>query len=242
MTLPLSIVSAVASLGSIARCRIGWPSRVVAFALLASVATLGQAQTRYVSDELVITVRTGPSTRNAIIRNLNTGDAVTILEVNEAEGYSRVRTDTGVEGWVLTQYLTDTPAARDRLVTAERQLAQARERVSELESRVAELGDQLATITQRMQEAESAASDLGSELADVRNVSANALTIRDQNESLRRRLNERDQMVEQLTLENANLSGRANREWFLLGAGVLVAGMVIGLIAPSLRRKRRTDW
>ena len=242
MTPSLSIVSAFASLGTRAMGRIGWSVRIAAVVLLASVASLGHAQTRYVSDELVITVRTGPSTRNAIIQNLNTGDAVTVLEVNEAEGYARVRTETGVEGWVLTQYLVDAPVARDRLVTAERQLAQARERITELESRVAELSDQLGATTQRMEEAESAASDLGSELADVRDVSANALTIRDQNESLRRRLNERDQLVDQLTVENASLTGRADREWFLIGAGVLVAGIIIGLIAPSLRRKRRTDW
>jgi SH3 domain protein len=38
------------------------------------------------------------------------------------------------------------------------------------------------------------------------------------------------------------LSGRNNQSWFLVGAGVLFGGVVIGLIAPSLRRKRRSDW
>jgi len=68
------------------------------------------------------------------------------------------------------------------------------------------------------------------------------LTIRDQNESLRRRNNELELRVEALTRGSAELASRANREWFLLGAGVLVAGIVLGLVIPSLRRKRRTDW
>lgn len=209
---------------------------------LYGVSTLASAQTFYVSDELTITVRTGPSTQNAIIRNLTTGDAVTLLEESSDGNYARVRTDTGVEGWALRRYLIDTPVARDQLARAQRELTQARARIEELESSVADLTAQLDSVTQRMQEAESAATDLNSELVDVRSASANALTIRDQNESLRRRVNDREQLVEALTNENLSLSSRANREWFLLGAGVLVAGIVLGLIIPSLRRKRRTNW
>ena len=74
------------------------------------------------------------------------------------------------------------------------------------EGQVAELTTQLETVTQRMREAETAATELNTELVDVRGASANALTIRDQNESLRRRLNERDLLVEQLTTENAALA------------------------------------
>jgi SH3 domain protein len=209
---------------------------------LYGVSALASAQTLYVSDELTITVRTGPSTQNAIIRNLTTGDAVTVLEEAGDGNYVRVRTETGVEGWALSRYLTDTPVARDQLARAQRELTQARERVQELESSVADLTTQLNSVTQRMQEAESAATDLNSELVDVRSASANALTIRDQNESLRRRLNDSEQLIEALTNENLSLASRANREWFLIGAGVLVAGIVLGLIIPSLRRKRRTDW
>jgi len=205
-------------------------------------AASASAQTRYVSDELVITLRTGPSTQNAIVRNLTTGDSVTLLEQSADGNYQRVRTETGVEGWVLTRYLTDTPVAQSRLATAERNLTQARARVTELESTVSSLTEQLAVVSQRLQEAEAAASNLNLELGDVRTASANALTIRDQNEGLRRRLNERDLEVEELMTQNAELASRANREWFLLGAGVLVAGIVLGLIIPSLRRKRRTDW
>jgi SH3 domain protein len=138
--------------------------------------------------------------------------------------------------------LTDAPVARLRLGAAERNLTQARARVAELETTVASLTEQLANISQRAQEAEAAASNLNTELGDVRTASANALTIRDQNESLRRRLNERDLEVAELMTQNAALASRANREWFMLGAAVLVAGIVLGLIIPSLRRKRRTDW
>jgi SH3 domain protein len=80
------------------------------------------------------------------------------------------------------------------------------------------------------------------ELTSIRTASANVVEMRDQNTSLQQRLVQRDQEVEQLTAENARLAARSNQNWFVVGAAVLLGGMVIGLIAPSLRRKRRSDW
>ncbi len=214
----------------------------LAAVILCILSASVSAQTRYVSDELVITLRTGPSTQNAIIQNLRTGEAVTLLNGNAQSGFVRVRTESGVEGWALVQYLVDSPVARNQLENAQRELSQSRPRIAELESQVADLTEQLDEATQRMQEAETAATDLNTELVDVRSASANALTMRDQNESLRRRLNERDMLFEELTTENAELASRASREWFMIGAGVLFAGIVLGLIIPSLRRKRRSGW
>jgi SH3 domain protein len=83
---------------------------------------------------------------------------------------------------------------------------------------------------------------VSSELAEIRTASANVVEIRDQNESLRQRLNDREQDVDRLTIENSALARRSNQNWFIVGAGVLFGGVVIGLIAPSVRRKRRSDW
>jgi SH3 domain protein len=219
-----------------------WHLVAIATLLSAGFASESIAQTRYVTDELVITVRTGPSTQNAIVESLNTGDSVTVLEEDADAGYMRVRTESGAEGWALSRYLVGAPVARDRLADAERELGEARGTLTELRAQVAELTDRLDSATSRMEEAETAATSLNEELVDVRSASANAVTIRDQNESLRRRLNERDALVDRLTTENAALVSRSDREWFVLGAGVLIAGIVLGLIIPSLRRKRRRDW
>jgi SH3 domain protein len=53
---------------------------------------------------------------------------------------------------------------------------------------------------------------------------------------------DRDRQVEELTAANGELSGRSRQNWFIVGAAVLFGGIVIGLIAPTLRRKRRSDW
>ena len=76
-----------------------------------------QAQTRYVTDRTLVELRRGPSIEYLILRNLEAGMAVQVLEQDSDSGYSRVRVqDQGTEGWILTRFLQPEPIARDRLV------------------------------------------------------------------------------------------------------------------------------
>jgi len=210
--------------------------------LILFVAT-ATGQTLYVSDQLVITLRSGPSTQNSIVTNLVSGDSVEVLETDSGDGYTQVRAESGTEGWVLTRYLVERPVAQDRLVIAERDLAEAEVQLATLDSTLDTTTAELEIATRRLGEAETANSTLTIDLADVREASENVLSVRDQNESLRRRLNERDEQVEMLSIELAQLRSRATRDWFIAGAGVLIAGIVVGLIVPRLRRpRRRSEW
>ena len=99
--------------------------------VLLLLATSVHAQTRYVSDRMVVELRRGPSTEYLILRNLEAGAAVQVLE-DAGAGYSRVRVqDQGTEGFILTRFLTAEPIARDKLAAAERGLATAKTRVAE---------------------------------------------------------------------------------------------------------------
>ena len=218
--------------------RLRWTGFVfLAFELLA------QAQTRYVTDRTIVELRRGPSTEYLILRNLEAGERVEVLEQNGEQGYSRVRVaDEGTEGWILTRFLSAEPIARERLAVAERNLASARERVTTLEAQNQELTRDLATTRTELEQARANHGTASRELADIRTAAANVVDIRDQNTRLQQRLVQRDGEVEQLTADNARLAARNNQNWFVVGAAVLLAGIVIGLVAPSLRRRRRSDW
>ncbi len=218
--------------------RLRWAGCVfLAFELLA------QAQTRYVTDRTIVELRRGPSTEYLILRNLEAGERVEVLEENGEQGYSRVRVvDQGTEGWILTRFLMEEPIARERLAVAERNLATARERVGTLEAQNQELERDLAALRTELDEAQANHGTASRELADIRTAAANVVDIRDQNTRLQQRLVQRDQEVGQLTADNARLGGRNSQNWFVVGAGVLLAGIVIGLVAPTLRRKKRSDW
>ena len=94
---------------------------LILLALLASHVIVRQAaaDTRYVSDELIITLRQGKSIQFKIIKTLKTGTPLEVLE--EDESYLKVRTTDGIEGYVLRQYITSDPPKTTRLEELERQ-------------------------------------------------------------------------------------------------------------------------
>ena len=74
------------------------------------IPTIAAAETMYVSDQLLITLRRGESTEHKILKTLKTGAPLEILEREEGDEYVKVRLQSGEEGYVLSQYLTsDTP-------------------------------------------------------------------------------------------------------------------------------------
>src|SRR6185436_9577227 len=113
--------------------------------LLLVLGVAAQAQTRYVTDRTQVELRRGPSTEYRILRYLEAGDRVEVLEQNEAQGFSRVKVGEDTEGWVPTASLIAEPVARERLAAAERNLASARERAQTLEAQNQQLTRDLAT-------------------------------------------------------------------------------------------------
>ncbi len=214
---------------------------ILAAALLWSMTA--NAQRMYVTDELVITLRTGPSTQNTVIANLRTGDAVEVLEVDEEAGYTRIRVvDDGDEGWVLTRYLMSEPSADAQLIAAQQRLEQASQRISSLEAELTDLSTNLSESTSALSAAQDSHRSVAAELEHIREASANVLELQAQNESLRRNNIELSAEVDALMAETSRLGSRNRQNWFVVGALVMAFGIVVGLVAPSLRPRRRSNW
>ena len=110
--------------------------RTLLSVLLLSITLNAQAETRYVSDELEIDMRSGTSNQHRILRMLPSGSALEVLEDDKASGYSRVQTSSGAEGWILSRYLQTSAPASKRLAETEKKLAelelQSRQRMAKL--------------------------------------------------------------------------------------------------------------
>jgi SH3 domain protein len=90
--------------------------------------------------------------------------------------------------------------------------------------------------------AENSHRTVSAELDHIREASANVIELENRNESLRRSNIELSAEVDALTVETSRLGSRNRQNWFVVGALVLTFGIVIGLVAPSLRARKRTDW
>lgn len=211
-------------------------------AILLLASGVAGAQTRFVTDQLEVTLRSGTSTQHSIVRMLRSGTPVEVLETDPASGYTQVRLRDGTQGWILTRYLMDEAAARDRLAAAER-------RAGELEARVQALTAQLNAISGEREALSAEREGLDGELAEtqaelerVRQLSASAVELDQTNRELRVRLTNSERAADELRQELTAARDSGRRDWFLAGAGVLGAGLILGLVLPRLRMRRRSSW
>lgn len=196
------------------------------------------AQTQYVSDELEVTMRTGPANDRKIVAVLKSGTAVQVLDVDRDNGYSRVRGPGGKEGWVLSRYLMDDASAREQLLAAARQVTDLQRKNTDLQQELTQI-DQLQATTDRLQRENSG---LSTELDEIRKTASDTLSINEENKSLKEAISNLIREKDSIERENIALKDNTEQQWFIRGAGVILAGIVIGLIIPKIRWRRRRGW
>ncbi len=211
--------------------------------LLIAVSLPAWAKTAYVSDQLKITMRSGESTTHKVIKMLPSGTPVDIISQNSQTGYSKVRIPSGSTGFVLTRMLLSERPARERLAEAEEQLQVLRQEPDKLSSQLASLQESNQTL-QRQYEALARENDqLNSEIETLRLAAAEPMRIaRERDMSVEKNRQLTDELAT-LKLSNQRLTDKTEQNWFMIGAAAIIVGIVLGLILPRLRvRRRRSEW
>ena len=217
------------------------------YILLALVLLLGAQPalaetTHWVRDVLYVTLRDGPGSQHPVVTVLESGDGIEKLEQSDEGEYVRIRTDDGQEGWIQEQYLSEERTAAQKLTEVRAELEQVTQRRDQLASeleRVASERDQLAS---RVEDLEGTIETLRAELEETRAAAERPMELAEENEQLRTENKEMETELQRLESEVADLEGSENRDWFLVGAGVLLAGLILGIILPHLRGRRSSTW
>jgi SH3 domain protein len=215
-------------------------SRIVLAFLLAT--SMAHAETRYISDELTVPLRRGPSNGHKIINAaLPSGTSLEILGEDKAAGFTQVRLQNGTDGWVPTQYLTNEPIARDRLTAATK-------RIETLSAELSNLRQNVKTEQSARNSAEGMSGDLSkqlkqaqSELAEIRRVSANAVATYEENKSLKEQSEKLQQQVNEQGAQIQSLKSNELQMWLLCGGGLVLIGLIGGVVIKS-RPKKRGGW
>jgi len=120
--------------------------RVVLTALLSAyiAGPAYAADVKYITDEFEVTMRSGTSTSNSIVRMLGSGESVTVLEEDLASQYSLVETDDNKKGYVLSRFLRDIPPARQSLQDLKVSFEQRRTSIDEQTTDIGEPNQSLA--------------------------------------------------------------------------------------------------
>lgn len=213
--------------------------------LLACVLMLGclsaQAQSAWITDQLEVPVRSGESNEYRILRFLDSGSEVTIVSRNSATGYSLVRDANNRDGYVLSRYLEDEPTAAKRLADVQAQMRQVMDDAQNGAARIGQLRDQVETLTDERNAARQELASVKAELAEIRRISADSVAIFESNQTLREQIQLLEDESAILRSENLTLSDDRDKTFMLIGSGLVIAGIVLGLLLPNLRRRRRVD-
>ncbi len=105
---------------------------LVLAAVTALAALPAAAETLYVIDWLYVALRDGPAGTAAVLKTLETGAKLEVLE--RVGSFVRVRDGQGAEGWMDARYLSAEPPARQQLTAVREELARARTELKALRS------------------------------------------------------------------------------------------------------------
>jgi SH3 domain protein len=51
-----------------------------------------------------------------------------------------------------------------------------------------------------------------------------------------------ERQLQTVQQENETLKDRTARDWFMVGAAVILLGIIVGLIIPKIRFRKKSSW
>ena len=142
----------------------------------------------------------------------------------------------------MNQYITAKPTSKLLLDIANQQLAKTKAENEQLKTELSALQNKEGTLSKEQRKLSRENKKQSDELKHLRRVAAKPLKLENENQRLTKELLELESKHELLLQENQMLGDSSDRDWFLNGAGVIILGNIIGLIAPSLKTRKKSSW
>jgi len=213
------------------------------------------ADTRYVSDRIIISVRDGQDQNAAVLGYLETAAPVEILE--EKGDFLRIRTEDGIEGWVRTQYIVsekpkaliidnlknEIEALNKEIKTIKNEEDSASNTLSEskkmYQEKIKELKEEVNINQKFAAKAKSDFIELNKKYTTLLNNSKNTEKLINEVEKLKKLNTELNTEVKSLRKDRKNPLKSIKIQSFIAGAGVLLLGFILG---GSAKKRKKTKF
>jgi len=208
--------------------------------ILASLLTLVSLssfakETRYISDDVAIYMHSGPGTKYRIIGTIKAGEAVTYLQTNATSNFAQITTSKNKTAWIDGKSLSRQVSLKVRAPKLQAELAKTKEALAKVNSKNSAAIAQLTDANRDVLSAKDAdlaaqSNNIASLTAENTALTAEAVRLREENEQLSARLDTKEEDEQ--------------HRFLILGALILAAGLIAGLIIPSLslRKKKNNGW
>jgi SH3 domain protein len=107
---------------------------------------------------------------------------------------------------------------------------------------MAALTDEKQALENSLGNLEGESRSVSQELAEIKRTASSALAIDSENKDLKSRLVSLERQLQTVQQENESLKDRTARDWFMVGAAVVLLGIIIGLIIPKIRFRKKSSW
>lgn len=209
--------------------------------ILLATAASADAETRYVSDLLVVTVRNQKGDSYDVLETLTTASPVEILE--EDKTYVKVKTAKNNVGYILKQYITkELPKAlqikqlNSQVTELQQQLDHLRESSQEKLETASQTQSQIGSLTKQLEQNRQEFEKVNNKYQQLLKNSENVVNLTTENEQLIEQNNLINSELLVLREENQNFHRSNMIQWFIAGAAVFFGGWLIGKIS---RKKQR---
>jgi SH3 domain protein len=198
-------------------------------------AALVAAETRYVSEKLTITLRTGPGTDRKIISVLPVGRAVEV--VASGEEWTEVVLSNGKKGWVLTRYLTGKEPASRVLARLQQKYARLSEEYEMLQERSSKLSTEGKGLAGELVETQQALSKLTHEYETLKKDSKEFLALKTKYAKSLKSSKQAREEADEIKEQYKQLSYSEAKTGMLIGGGLIVLGFITGYILKRPKRR-----
>ncbi len=199
------------------------------------MASIGVAETMYVTEDLTITLRTGPGKDRKIIAFPSAGRAVEVI--TPGDEYTEVKLSNGKQGWVLTRFLTDKEPADRTLARLQQQHSKIVDDYEKLKSRASQLDSDGKGLANNLTTTQTALQKLQAEHDTLKSESKEFLELKTKYDKSIKETTSAQDKISNLEQELQQLYSSQITTGMLYGGGFVVLGFIVGYIVKRPKRR-----
>ncbi len=206
------------------------------------VSTNTWSETRYVTDEFKVTLRTGGSTSNNILSMLKSGQAVQLIEQDNETKYSLIETKNGKKGYVLSRFLDNQPSGRELYKKLKITSKQQKETIKSLKNDLNQVKQTNLDLRNQANTLSLQLSTTSDELKQLKISTKDTIKIIAQNNDQQTLIQTLEEEKATLLAENNEFKDSTAMDWFIRGSGVSLLAFLIGIIVTRIKWQKRDSW
>ena len=206
---------------------------IIVFICAVMYAPPAPAEVMYVGDITKLNVRENRGANSNIIATLPSGDKVEVMTFSS--GWTNIRLPDGTQGWVVSRYLSKDKPPGVQIEELKEQMESRRQEVEDLKAKNERLKKDNQALTSRLDENMDKLTVIQSAYGSLKDDSKDYLGLKKKYDHLTSEITKKTSRISTLEQRVSDTYLSFAIKWFLVGAGVLLVGFLLG---NRTKRKR----